>query len=35
MVHETMHGRDPMEPDGEVNDRARERLDEVREEHGL
>ncbi|TSD09427.1 histone deacetylase [Haloglomus irregulare] len=35
MVHETMHGRDPVEPGGEVNDRARETLDEVREEHGL
>jgi acetoin utilization deacetylase AcuC-like enzyme len=35
MVHETMHGRDPVEPDDDVNDRARERLDEVRAEHGL
>ncbi|MFB6207391.1 MAG: histone deacetylase family protein [Haloglomus sp.] len=35
MVHETMHGRDPVEPDDEVSDRARETIDEVREEHGL
>jgi acetoin utilization deacetylase AcuC-like enzyme len=35
MVHETMHGRDPVETDEAVSDRARERLDEVREEHGL
>jgi acetoin utilization deacetylase AcuC-like enzyme len=35
MVHETFGGRDPVEPDEEPNERARERLDEVRAEHDL
>jgi acetoin utilization deacetylase AcuC-like enzyme len=35
MVHETFHGRDPVYPDDEPGDRARETLAEVREEHDL
>ncbi|PSP96497.1 histone deacetylase [Halobacteriales archaeon QS_4_70_19] len=35
MVHETMHGRDPVEPGSEPGERARETLAEVRDEHDL